>query len=115
MKINSMNDINFGLRYTPKMSELLKKSREAAEIKGKDELDEWDKIKKDIDNIAPDSFTLFTKLWKENNTMDIKVENPETLKFSLLRINLGDLLDCENMKKILIGLNVKKNEYYNQK
>ena len=115
MKINSISNINFGVRYTPKMTELLEKSRAAAEIKGKDELDEWDKIKKDIDNIAPDSFTLFTKLWKENNTMDIKVENPETLKFSLLRLKIGEPLDLENMKKILIGLNVKKNEYYNQK
>ena len=115
MNINSISNINFGVRYTPKMDELLKKSRAATEIKGKNELDEWDKIKKDIDNIAPNSFALFTKLWKENNTLDIKVETPEALKFSLLRINLGDLLDCENMKKILIGLNVKKNEYYNQK
>lgn len=98
MQIKSIGNINFGIKYSRNMSNLLYESEKIADKKG--ESVEWDKAAKEINEALPGKYKLFTREVKEDNSTDIILENPDGYKYNILKIKTGDVLDKDKMVQI---------------
>ncbi len=108
MLLNSINNLNFGLRFNNNMSTLLTKSKKEIAKNGKKESDDFDSLVTVMKNSLPDSFILGTKpnFWYSNDK-DIFISSINGYSEDLFRLRENQLLTKENMNEIISKLKIK--------
>ena len=107
MLLNSINNLNFGLRFTNDMITILKKSKKEIAKNGKKESDDFDSLVTVMKNSLPDSFILGTKpnFWSIDK--DIFISSINGYSEDLFRLRENQLLTKENMNEIISKLKIK--------
>lgn len=100
MQINSINNVNFGLKYSNQMSVLILATENAAKNKGKEAYASFKKCENEIKNSFPISYSLFTIKHNCDNTEDIFLESPAGYKTKLLTIKQNEILDIDKLNEI---------------